>query len=165
MIEDIIKSINAICNYTNNNFDIYIKIKKILENINTTEFRMFIDSYKIVDSKIIYDHTNKCPLYTKYYLSTSELFDLVYIKWNVNSYSRIHDHPKKGCIVKILSGKLREEIYRKYYGTITFDSMYLLNYNSIGYKIGDRVLHKIIAEEESESLHVYIPGGYTPNNY
>lgn len=100
--------------------------------------------------------------YEKYYLFENDKLSLVLIKWNKDSFTKIHDHPDKGCIMRILQGKLKEETYSL---RLNLVSTNILTEDKIGYKKGNRILHKIIALEDSVSLHVYIPGFYKANYY
>jgi hypothetical protein len=161
-IELLINDINNICDNRLNNFDLYMKLKDLLMNIDTEKFNEDIKTFKFVN---IIEIKNSNDLYTKYILHTTPLFDLIFIIWNKNSYSRIHDHPDKGCVFKILSGCLIEELYNNTSTYFSFDKMNFLNKNMISYKIGKKILHKIIAKELTSSLHIYIPGNYIPKNY
>ena len=100
--------------------------------------------------------------YEKYYLFENKSFSLVLIKWNLNSSTKIHDHPEKGCIMRVLKGTLKEESYSLRLNLISTN---ILTEDKLGYKKGKRILHKIIALEDSISLHIYIPGFYKANYY
>ena len=100
--------------------------------------------------------------YEKYCLFENESFSLILIRWNKDSFSKIHDHPDKGCIMRVLKGSLKEETYTPKLNLISTN---LLKEDKIGYKKGNKILHKIIALQESISLHVYIPGNYKTNYY
>jgi hypothetical protein len=95
-------------------------------------------------------------------LFENESFSLVFIKWNLNSFTKIHDHPDKGCIMRVLNGSLKEETFSLRLNLISTN---VLTDDKIGYKKGNKILHKITALKDSMSLHVYIPGYYKVNNY
>jgi hypothetical protein len=105
---------------------------------------------------------NSDKFYEKYYLFENKSFSLVLIKWNKDCFTKIHDHPEKGCIMRVLNGSLKEESYSVKLNLISTN---ILNENKLGYKKGNRILHKIIALEDSVSLHVYIPGFYKSSYY
>ena len=152
MIRDLIENINNLCNKYQSEYEIfilYIEIKKILLQLNNN----------ILDELLNYDYVDTINIndYTKYILFSSNLFDIILIKWNKNSESKIHDHSEKGCFMKILSGKLCEETYDT---NIKLLEKNILNINNIGYKISNRLLHKIIALDDTYSLHVYVSGKY-----
>ena len=157
-LQTIINEIKYICSTNTNNMTIYMEIKKVLNNVN----KNIVDHTKdyISIEKIENSYNKSC--YYKYKIYSSELFDIFIIDWKKTSCSRIHDHPKKGCIMKILDGYLIEEIYDNNLSLISFDT---LKTNNIAYKIGKTVLHKIICREDTISFHVYIPGQYVTNYY
>lgn len=145
-----------------NNYNIFIKVQKNLFLYTYMDLLNICEKY-IINKKIIpkrIEHNNK--FYEKFYLYENKNFSLILIKWNKDCESRIHDHPDKGCVLRILNGELLEESYTPKLNKINSVSLKL---DKIGYKVGSCVLHKIIAKEDSVSLHVYIPGFYTPNYY
>ena len=105
---------------------------------------------------------NDGKYYEKYYLFENENFSLIIIKWNLNSFTKIHDHPDKGCIMRVLHGSLKEETYSLKLNLISTN---ILTEDKIGYKKGNKILHKITALKNSLSLHVYIPGYYKAEYY
>jgi predicted metal-dependent enzyme (double-stranded beta helix superfamily) len=91
----------------------------------------------------------------------NENLEFILICWKPTQGSPIHDHPENGCLVKILKGSLREDIY--------------VNHDDEGYKFlcsknnkkGDisymermSIVHKISNpsdEKSAISLHIYSP--------
>lgn len=103
-----------------------------------------------------FDKSNE-KIYQKYILKSSNIYELILIKWNKGAETEIHRHPENGCLLKILKGSLKEERYLNdiLYKTIKInDGMTSYMHDNLGQ-------HKIIAEEESYSLHLYSP----PNFY
>lgn len=144
MIKDLLK---VIITRLNNNSNKNIKnCFNDLKNYNGIDWKLYksnftntqtIDYYK----KIIYQNKN---------------FELILIKWDKDSKTKIHKHPKNGCIMKVLDGKLIEKRFNK--DNICKESK--LEINSIGY-IDDNIgTHQIIALEESYSIHLYSPPGF-----
>lgn len=157
MIRDLINNISNLCNKYQSEFEIfilYVEIKKILEKI----------SNDILDELLNYNFIDIINInnYTKYIIHSSYIFDVILIKLNKNCESKIHDHPEKGCFMKVLFGKLCEETYDS---NIKLLEKNILNINDIGYKISTKILHKIIALEDTYSLHVYVPGKYRSQYY
>ena len=154
--------------------NLYHEIKNILLEIDNEILLKELDNYKFVN--II--NLNE---YNKYFIYSSDIFDIILIKWNKNCQSKIHDHPNKGCLLKILSGKLCEEVYDDKLNKIESNILrskldlapnrtsvlthVVLEKSEISYRIGNKILHKIIAFEDTYSLHIYIPGRYKPNYY
>jgi hypothetical protein len=163
MIRELINDIDKICDKYQTSYEIfilYLEIKKILEQINNKDILSVLDIHKFID---IFISPNN---YTKYFIYKSDKFDLVLIKWNINSETKIHDHPNRGCIMKLLSGNIYEETYRN----INNSDLQLLETNiykdnDISYRIGKKILHKIKGINNAITLHVYIPGLYSPKCY
>ena len=159
MIISLIDDILKICikyNKIDDIHNLYYEIKNILIKLDNEILLKELDNYKFINI-INMDGYNKFIIYS------SDIFDIILIKWDKNCQSKIHDHPNKGCLIKILSGKLCEELYDDKLNKI--ESNVLLQKFDISYRIGNEILHKIIASEDSYSLHIYIPGRYKPIYY
>ena len=103
--------------------------------------------------------------YEKIFMYDDDDFSIVLIKWKKGSVTKIHDHPSKGCVAKLLKGKIKEESYDNDGGKIKFSESKIVNENDIFIKIGSDTVHRIVALDDAISLHVYIPGHYVPNIY
>lgn len=77
-------------------------------------------------------------------------FQLMLLNWKKEYYTDFHNHPKNGCLLKVLKGSLLE--YKQ--NDIIMVSQ--LQKNSISYN-SNIDIHKIIAIEDSVSLHLYSP--------
>lgn len=86
-------------------------------------------------------------------------FEIFVITWDKNQSSPIHDHSDNGCYMRILEGKLIEDIYDSQNFTKKIKSNELKSgfvgyiHNNIGY-------HRIINPSTTEiavSLHIYSP--------
>jgi hypothetical protein len=126
---------------TYNNFSIY-------------NFVDYVKSYK-GDDWIKYIEKNQLPFYKKT-IYKSKNFEVIIISWKKNYETEFHKHPKNGCVFTILSGRLSEirlsntnNEYGFSYGI--FDTSYMSD---------DIGIHKIIAEEDTYSLHIYSPPGF-----
>ena len=111
---------------------------------------------------------NTKSYYYKNLIFRSDLIELYIITWPISISSCIHDHPDKGCILKVLYGKLEETSYDKINDTCAkIKEVNILNEQSIGFKISDNVLHKIknINDDISVSLHIYASPNYICNKY
>lgn len=106
---------------------------------------------------------------------------IVIISWKPNQSSCIHDHPQRGCLLKILYGDVYEYKY-KYTDTdtnadadansaisLTNESKQpLLNYDKVRLLTGNisyqshSDIHKISPNQHTVSLHIYSPGKYLP---
>lgn len=102
--------------------------------------------------------------YYKKLIHSNDKFELYLIFWSPYACSPIHDHPEQGCILKLLSGKLIEEVFVNKNNTIKFDHRNLINVNDINNRFGNKILHKIInLDNISVSLHVYFPPKFKQN--
>jgi cysteine dioxygenase len=86
------------------------------------------------------------------------------ISWKSNQETKIHDHPKKGCLLRILENELEENLYNKHLQN--FNTNILTEANT-SYIEGDMILHKIKnnTNKNSVSLHIYSPPNYNIKYY
>jgi len=156
LLSDIDKAIKDL----SDNFELYTSIKNLLQSYNSEalldQCNKYIEKNNSKKEKIMVHKV----FYEKIYLCENENYSIILIRWNHNSVSKIHDHPNKGCVFKLLTGKLIENCFNN---NIDFLNNSILKKDDINYRIGKKILHQIIALEESVSLHVYIPGNYIPN--
>lgn len=138
---------------------------KIVENFkNNTLFsiRFLIESYNGDDWKKYVRFTN--DTYHKELVAAERSFDIYIISWKKNQQTKIHDHPNRGCLMKVLDGKIREDVYNNSNPPVLQRTNFL-NIDDTGYREGDLFLHKITPIFDSVSLHVYSPPGYKPKYY
>ena len=108
------------------------------------------------------NHKNTYGYYKKL-IFNNEQFELYLIFWSPYANSPIHDHPEQGCVLKLLSGKLIEEVFINN-NSIKFDHRNIININDINNRYGNKILHKIInLDQVSVSLHVYFPPKFKQN--
>ena len=104
--------------------------------------------------------------YVKTIVYCNDYIDIFIICWNINQSSRIHDHPAAGCLMRILDGKLQEDLYIKDNNNCQFIKSSILRTNDITYKEKDHCVHNIInMDQRTVSLHIYSPSGYKTNYY
>lgn len=131
--------------------NLIIQINEHLKLNNIYSLKNLLSTYTKDDWKnyVIFDNKN----YKRNLVYKNETFEILILCWKEKQESPIHDHPKNGCIFKVLQGSIVE---------VKKDTQYTLNINDIGYSIGKNV-HQIKALEDSVSLHVYSPPNYIPN--
>jgi cysteine dioxygenase len=101
----------------------------------------------------------------------NDIAELYVITWSPSSESKIHDHPQVGCVMKVVQGSLQEDIYiRKDKSCAKFDKTNYLVVNSVGFKEGNDVLHKITNinndnDRYTISIHIYSKPEYIQNKY
>lgn len=131
--------------------NLIIQINEHLKLNNIYSLKNLLSTYTKDDWKnyVIFDNKN----YKRNLVYKNETFEILILCWKEKQESPIHDHPKNGCIFKVLQGSIVE---------VKKDTQHTLNINDIGYSIGKNV-HQIKALEDSVSLHVYSPPNYIPN--
>lgn len=138
--------------------------KYLLENhpLRNTFFRIdyakqYLDSPKYITNQYGY---KRIPIYK------SSILEMHLIKWGVDSISPVHAHPEYGCLMKIISGQLKENQYRSINRThlnqpsLTKIDMNILTNGLVHYIPGGDVCHKITNDNgtgSSVSLHFYAP--------
>jgi len=97
-------------------------------------------------------------------LFRDDKFEIYIITWNTNQKSLIHDHSSNGCIYKVLSGSIKENIYDKdldlkYVKIINLDNCHFIS-NDIG-------LHSMYNDNNDicVSLHIYSPSEHKTKYY
>ena len=102
--------------------------------------------------------------YYKKLIYDNDKFELYLIFWSPYANSPIHDHPEQGCVLKLLSGKLIEEVFINNNNIINFDHRNIISINDINNRYGNKILHKIInLDDFSVSLHLYYPPKFKQN--
>ena len=101
--------------------------------------------------------------YSRNLVYKSDKFDVYVICWSKNCLSLIHNHPERGCLMKILNGILEEELYnnelKKIKHTILLKDDVKYIDDNIGY-------HRITNNRKpSISLHIYSPGNFETKKF
>ena len=98
--------------------------------------------------------------YNRISLINCDAYELLLLCWNPGHASSFHSHPSKGCLVKILEGRLDDEL--KLEGK---DSQFRSHMTNEVLYISDKMgQHRVFnaQEDNAVSLHLYAPGGYEP---
>ena len=149
MINDLLKLLNS--KITRNHKQTITDCIYDIENYKDTDWKKHKSFF--INSSNSYDKSKK---YYKNIIYQNDSFELILIKWEKGAQTSIHGHPDNGCILKLLEGKLKEEKYNKFNKYKSSE----LGINSVGYMHNNLGTHKIIALEESYSLHLYSPPKY-----
>ncbi len=142
-INDLANSIQEILN-VNNDFE----NRQIYNILNNFDFS-YIDFPKFDLSKNL--------VYSKFKLYNNINFEIYIIYWHPNQKSKIHDHSKNGCWLKVLEGNLEEHIYDLDLNLIKTNK---LNKNDIGFMKDDKVGYHSISNNSdniSRTVHIYSP--------
>tara|TARA_Y100000780_G_scaffold231670_1_gene258031 strand:- start:6212 stop:6667 length:456 start_codon:yes stop_codon:yes gene_type:complete len=92
----------------------------------------------------------------------NEQFEILILCWEKGQKSEIHNHPKNGCVLKILSGELLENVFDIQNDKLSLTKESTLKKDDISYMEGSNGLHSIEAIHNTVSLHVYSPPNYSP---
>jgi len=118
------------------------------------------------------DHVTKPESgYSKKLVMRNDIAELYVITWSPNSESQIHDHPNVGCLLKVVKGSLQEDLFiRDGLSNAKFNETNYLIQNSIGFRSGNNVLHKITNINNTDdmytvSIHIYSEPKYIQNKY
>ena len=95
--------------------------------------------------------------YYKNLVFRNDDLEIYIITWISGASSRIHDHPEKGCLLKVLQGELTETEYTKDDLDINYKNTKTLKKDDIGFQISNTILHKInnMMKDIAVSLHIY----------
>ena len=115
---------------------------------------------KTNENVIVEDVKNEIKKINRTKLHETPNYELVLISWTPGAKSHIHNHPKNGCIYKVLKGILIEETYDP--KTIELNTLITLLPNDIGYIDNTICYHKIYNPEPymAYSLHIYSPPNF-----
>jgi predicted metal-dependent enzyme (double-stranded beta helix superfamily) len=122
-------------------------VHKLLKNYNGNDWQKYVAFNKKKYKRICLKQFS------------SPYFEFILICWKKGQNAPIHNHPKKGCLVKILKGQLKE-IYYDHNLIQTNQSIY--SDNSVSYLDDTIGYHEIIPLEDTISLHIYAPPNYKP---
>ncbi|AUL78989.3 I cysteine dioxygenase [Tupanvirus soda lake] len=148
-----INTLDSLCNELLSEF----KTNKPLENL-----KHILERYNGNDWSDYVKYNNNT--YHKKLLFQTPYFDMYIICWKQSQQTKIHDHPSNGCLMKVLKGKLIEDLYKNN-DDLSYVKSNILEKNKIGYRIDNIILHQISAPCDSVSLHIYSPKGYQPKYY
>ena len=139
----------------------HMNIKNILQSYKPDILNEIIEEY-IYDN---YDQIekiteiNKNKLCYRFILHKSDKYDIVHIKWEKGFQSDKHPHSKFDNVMYVINdGCLVEHIF-KYWN---IEDIFVrcatvkLKYGEIEYKLNNDEIHKIIAKEYTETLHINI---------
>jgi len=136
---DIYKNISNIVKSRGN---LYESLTSILTYINNIEIDTTL--YPVIENN-----------YTKYTIYQDNLIEVIVIAWDIDVITGYHKHPKNGCILKVLNGKLTESVLLEN----KINNKKIIK-NSISY-IDDKIgIHSIKSLDISYTLHIYSPPGF-----
>lgn len=130
--------------------------KKINLELKTTDLINLTNNlFLINDKEINFNKYNNQLTYFKDVVYIDDNIEIIIIYWPPKSSTKIHNHPENGCIVRVLHGILREDIYEE--NTIIKTNIT----NGIIIKKHNQ-FHKITNDQDYQSISIHI---YSPPNY
>jgi cysteine dioxygenase len=101
--------------------------------------------------------------YKRILLERTETYEIILICWKAGQSTPIHDHPARGCTLKVLEGHLLEtDVCPE---TLEPLGARDLVPGSVGFKQGSYPLHILLAIEDSVTLHLYEPPNHKTRVY
>ena len=139
-----------------NLYDRFLEKIEIFKSRNYKKITNIIQEYVGNDWKEFISLDNTDDKYIRNIVYKNELFEIVIITWNKNSFTKIHDHPGE-CVFKILIGSLLEVKYNSKYDNKCATNIYKEdNISYINNKIGRHKMYNI-NNDKSVSIHIYSP--------
>lgn len=104
--------------------------------------------------------------YTRNTVLLNDVLEIAILCWEVNQGCPIHDHPDKGCLVRIMQGKLKETKYELQAYPV-YTSAVILNTSETTYLEGGKIIHDLFnySGQRAVSLNLYSQPNYKPNYY
>ena len=101
--------------------------------------------------------------YTRVSVARGQRCELLLIGWNDHQESPIHDHPDSGCLLRVMEGKVVEQLHSPTdLETPTREVVRSSIESPISYLSGDDLVHRISnpTDDPAYTLHLYSPPGY-----
>lgn len=104
--------------------------------------------------------------YSRYTYRLNDVLEIVLICWEPGQGCPVHDHPKEGCLVKVLQGELHQGTFELREKPVLKDEQ-TLEINDVTYMEGNVTGHEMknVSAKRAVSLHLYTPPNYHPNFY
>ncbi len=140
-------SLSELYEYLDKNY-LYDNLKKylsIIEKYNGIDYIKYINFDNNKYNRIKLDNYS------------NDKFELILICWSKDQTTKIHSHSENGCLMKILEGEIEEIIYDN---KINFINKNIYKKDNVTFIHNDLGYHKIKANKNSISLHLYSPPNY-----
>ena len=128
---------------------------------NLAKSKYLLNNYKSNDwiKYINFDIEN----YKKNLVYRNNDFEIFVTCWLPNQETKIHNHSKNGCLIKILEGNMKEITYNT--GSHKVIGENIMKTNDIRYIDDSICYHKMINNTEFNciSLHIYSPPLFVPS--
>lgn len=141
--------------------EIHKELDDIILNESFYDLKDIIDWFRLLEIKEVKQHIGfEDENYCRVPLIANEQYNLLLCCWKPGQNAPLHGHPDQGCLVKILSGSLTEEVvYNNGEKEIRINTATDVAY--IHDAIGKHSVSND-SDQDAISLHLYAPGGYVP---
>ena len=99
--------------------------------------------------------------YSRNIIYRNKIYEIIIITWMPHQFTKLHKHPKNGCLMKVLKGELNEIIFSN-------QNKYMerkLNENTVTFikdKLGKHIISNV-SKKPCITLHIYSPPNYYNN--
>ncbi|KAG0672881.1 hypothetical protein C6P40_000533 [Pichia californica] len=143
-------------------------LSQALQNKNYNEIPYLLNSYNSLISDwntLSVENLNSNCKYTRNNLLNlpNNLGQILILIWKSNCNSNVHFHPNSECWVKVLNGKLEENIFQDN-KLISTNSILLNDVSHINDSIGSHSMHNRSLNNRAVTLHVYSNNDNNNNN-
>ena len=103
--------------------------------------------------------------YQRVQLIQKPVYEIRLLCWSGLQSSAVHDHPERGCAMKVLQGELVEELYST--EPVACVSSHTLKTNQCAYIDNSLGVHRVKNNRKAQavSLHIYSPPNYNYKTY
>lgn len=143
--------------------ELFCKINEKIEHTTLKNLRHLLQEYNGDDWRA---HCSFSEYrYKRNLVFKNDNMEMLIICWGPYQKSGVHDHPDRGCLVKVLCGELVEDVYKKTDDDMECIKSTTMGTNEIAYQIGKSELHNILNKTNKNvvTLHIYSPSEYKPN--
>lgn len=127
-----------------------------------------LEAYTGLDWQLHISPVDKKTGYTKKCAYSDKNLEIFVITWTPHGESQVHDHPEKGCIMRVMQGTIIETTFkcRKNKSDFVPVKRQTLGVGQIGYLEGKSLLHNIKnTGTVAYSIHIYSPPGFKTTYY
>ena len=122
---------------------------------HSEKIKIYLENYKYTNEfdKYIFENKNQ---HSKIKIFENDILDVYIITWYLKAKSKIHDHAFNGCWLKVLNGKLEENVYDTNLNLVKTKT---LDEGFISF-ISDNIGYHNISNSSNEialTIHIYSP--------
>ncbi|MHB1953382.1 MAG: cysteine dioxygenase [Sulfobacillus sp.] len=110
---------------------------------------------------VLEQHVPQELAFRRQMICAGDFCEIYVIAWKTGHIVPLHDHPDGGCLMLVLNGRLSETTF----DTAARETICVRQTSAgdVSHQRGAVILHSLVALEDSTTLHLYAPPGYSPN--